>query len=400
MKTIDETNWKGKKALIRVDFNVPLDKSNRVLDATRIEATMPTLEHILEQNGSLILMSHMGRPKGSYNEALSLRHIIPELEKRLSREVQFSSDCVGKEARDKARHLKNGEVLLLENLRFHPEETSADAQFASELASLGDIYVNDAFGACHRRHASVTEVPKYFREKYGGQLLELEMERLDLLVEKPQSPVTVILGGAKVIDKIGTIGAMLEKADNILIGGAMAYSFIKAQGGEVGDSPVQVDQVETARWLLNRSKRHRARIYLPEDSVVEDTNHPGSTKVVSSKEIEPGYSGGDIGPGARKTFRDIITASQTIFWNGPMGIFEKEPFQEGTREIAEAIADATEDGAYSVAGGGDTSAAITRFFLQGVFHHVSTGGGALLEYIQKGELPGIEAVSVRKEMIF
>lgn len=401
MRTIDETNWKGKKALIRVDFNVPLDDQHRIMDVTRIEAAMPTLEHILEQNGAIILMSHLGRPEGKYNEDLSLKHLVPELKKRLNREVKFAPDCRGKEAQDSARHLKNGEVLLLENLRFHSEEKEGDAQFSRELASLGDAYVNDAFGACHRTDASITEVPKYFKEKFGGQLLELEMEKIDLLLEKPKSPVTVVLGGAKVSDKINTIEALLEKADNILIGGGMAYTFIKAQEGNIGDSLIEEDKVQVAKLLLNRSKRHNVRIYLPEDSVVaKDINDSESTKIVQSKNIEQGYMGCDIGPEARKTFKEVIAESNTIFWNGPMGIFEKEAFQEGTKEIAEAIADATERDAYTMAGGGDTAVAITKFFVQGSFWHVSTGGGALLEYLEKRELPGIEAISVRSEMIF
>lgn len=400
MKTIDETNWKGKKALIRVDFNVPLDNQHRVMDHTRIEGAMPTLEHVLDQQGSIILMSHLGRPKGEYDENMSLKHLVPELERRLNKSVKFASDCIGKDAHDKARHLKNGEVLLLENLRFHAGEREGSATFAGELASLGDAYINDAFGASHRRHASITEVPKYFKEKFGGELLELEMEKIDLLLEKPKAPVTIVLGGAKISDKIGTIEALLDKADHILIGGGMAYTFIKAQEGNIGNSLVEEDKVDVARWLLNKSKRSKARIILPMDSVISKNTDDGNTKVVASREIADGFMGGDIGPETRRIFTDIIGESNTIFWNGPLGIFEKEHFHEGTRTIAQAIADATGRDAYTMIGGGDTTASITRFFLQGAFWHVSTGGGALLEYLEKRELPGIEAISVRSEMIF
>ncbi|ELR68362.1 Phosphoglycerate kinase [Fulvivirga imtechensis AK7] len=399
MKTIDEINWKGKKALIRVDFNVPLDDQHRILDHTRIEGAMPTLEHILDQQGSIILMSHLGRPKGKYDEDLSLKHVVQELEKRLNRSVKFAPDCIGKEAQDKARHLKNGEVLLLENLRFHAGEREGSAAFAGELASLGDAYVNDAFGASHRRHASITEVPKYFREKFGGELLELEMEKIDLLLEKPKAPVTIILGGAKITDKIGTIEALLDKANYILIGGGMAYTFIKAQEGQIGKSLVDENQLEVARWLLNKSKRSKARIVLPVDSVISKSAEDPKTRVVASREIEDDFMGGDIGPETRRIFTEIIARSNTIFWNGPLGIFEKEHFQEGTQTIAQAIADATGRDAYTLVGGGDTTASITRFFLQGSFWHVSTGGGALLEYMEKRELPGIDAVSVPSETV-
>lgn len=401
MNTIDQTNWKGKKALIRVDLNVPMNGQNRIQDYTRIEGTMPTIEHILEQDGAVILMSHMGRPEGKYDEALSLKHLVPELEKRLNREVKFAPDCIGKEAQDLARHLKNGEVLLLENLRFHREEQEANPQFAAALASLGDEYVNDAFGASHRVHASVTEVPKYFHEKFAGELIDFELEKIDLLLQKPKEPVTIVLGGSKITDKIEMIDALLDKASHILIGGAMAYTFIKAQEREVGDSAVEEDKLKDARWLLNKAKRNKTTIVLPEDSVVTgDISGTVETKVADSGNIEKGMKGCDIGPKARETFSQIIAQSGTVIWNGPMGIFEKEGCEEGTKVIAQAIADATDRDAYTMVGGGDTTSAVTKFFLQGSYWHISTGGGALLAYLKARALPGLHALDVSKDFVF
>lgn len=401
MNTIDQTNWKGKKALIRVDLNVPLNGQHRIMDHTRIEGTMPTIEHILEQDGAVILMSHLGRPEGAYHEDFSLKHLIPELEKRLNREVKFAPDCIGKEAQDLARHLRNGEVLLLENLRFHREEQEGNPMFAGALASLGDMYVNDAFGVCHRAHASITEVPKYFHEKFVGELIDLELEKIDLLLEKPKAPVTVVLGGAKIADKIEMIDALIDKADQILIGGAMAYTFIKAQEGDVGDSLVEEDKLKEARWLLNKARRHRTTIVLPEDSIISgDLSGTRDTAISESRSIEKGMRGCDIGPRARKNFTEIIDESGTIIWNGPMGVFENEACEEGTKDIAQAIADATNRDAYTLVGGGDTTAAITKFFLQGSYWHVSTGGGSLLAYMKDKALPGLHALEVTNEYVF
>ncbi len=395
MATIKDYNFKGKKALIRVDFNVPLDKETQeITDDTRIKAALPTINHVLENGGSVILMSHLGRPKDASDAKYSLRHIIPRIEKLLGKKIDFADDCVGKEAKEKSDNLKAGEVLLLENVRFHKQETAGTEEFAKQLASFGDCYINDAFGTAHRAHASTTQIAKFFpHDKMFGFLLENEIKSVDKVLNSNQKPLTAIVGGAKVSSKINIIKELIEKADNIIVGGGMAYTFVKAQGGKVGNSLVEDDFLDTAKEILELAKKRNVNLYIPVDSIIADKfSNEANIDEVAIDEIPDGWMGLDIGAKSSEECRKIILESKLILWNGPMGVFEMENFQKGTKDVAEAIVEATKNGAYSLIGGGDSVAAINQFGFADDVSYVSTGGGAMLEYLEGIELPGIKAI--------
>ncbi len=399
MKDID---FKGKKALVRVDFNVPLDEGGNITDDTRIRAALPTIRHILDQGGAVILLSHLGRPQkkrkadGSIDvERFTLRHIVGHLSELLGREVQFCPEPVGEQARQMAAALQPGEVLLLENTRFEPGEEKGDEALARQWAELADVYVNDAFGTAHRAHASTATVAKFFPKgaKTMGFLMQAEVENANKVLHSPERPLTAIVGGAKVSDKILLLERLLDFVDNLLIGGGMAYTFIKSQGGQVGNSLVEEDRLELARQLLAKAKEKGVRMLLPVDSVIADRfAADAQTKVARSDAIPDGWMGLDIGPDAIAAFSAVIMDSKTILWNGPMGVFEMEPFAKGTKAIAEAVARATGQGAFSLVGGGDSVAAVTRMGLADKVSFVSTGGGAMLEFLEGKTLPGIAAL--------
>ncbi|HLR50955.1 MAG TPA: phosphoglycerate kinase [Candidatus Sphingobacterium stercoripullorum] len=395
MKTIDAINFNGKKALVRVDFNVPLDDNFNISDDTRIQGAAPTLKKILNDGGSLILMSHLGRPKGRPSNEFSLQHIVEHLSKVLGVTVKFATDCIGEEAEKAASELQAGEVLLLENLRFHAEEENGDEAFAKELSKLGDVYVNDAFGTAHRAHASTSVVAKFFPEsKYFGYLMASELQNAEKVLNAPERPFTAIMGGAKVSDKLELIDALLDKVDNLIIGGGMAYTFVKAKGGEIGDSLVEMDKLDLARELEKKAKEKGVNLVLPTDSQIADRfandaavyNGPNNT-------IPADKMGLDIGEDSSVAFAKVISESKTILWNGPMGVFEMDTFAKGTKAVADAIVAATEKGAFSLIGGGDSAAAIAKFGLSKQVSYVSTGGGALLEYMEGKELPGVKAIT-------
>ena len=395
MENFASHNFKGEKALIRVDFNVPLDDNFIITDDTRMSAAVPTIKKVLSDGGSVILMSHFGRPKGGPEDKFSLKHLLPHLEQLLGVPVKFAEDSMGTIATNAANDLKPGEVLLLENLRFHKEEEKGDKHFAEQLSKLGDVYVNDAFGTAHRAHASTAIIAQFFNsdKKMFGLLMNGEVESAEKVLHKNEKPFTAILGGAKVSDKILIIENLLNTANNLIIGGGMAYTFLKALGKEIGSSLCETDKLDLAKELLSKAKAKNVVIYLPEDSVVADKfAADANTKVVNNDHIETGWMGLDIGSETIKTFRKVILDSRTILWNGPMGVFEMEKFQEGTKAIAEAVADATEKGAFSLVGGGDSVAAVNKFHLAQKVSYVSTGGGALLEYFEGKDLPGIAAV--------
>ncbi len=394
MKNIDNYDFSGKKILVRVDFNVPLDENHHITDDTRIRAALPTIKRILEGGGSPILMSHLGRPKDAYEEKFSLKHIVPHLSGLLGREVKFAADCIGPETEKMARELKPGEAMLLENLRFHAEEKKGDEGFAAQLAKLADVYVNDAFGTAHRAHASTTIVAKFFPEdKMFGYLIENELKNMDKVLHNPEHPFTAIMGGAKVSDKILIIENLLERVDNLVIGGGMVYTFVKAQGGKIGNSLVEEDKLDLALRLLNVAREKNVRVYLPVDNVIADAfSNDANTKVTPVDKIPDGWMGLDAGPETIKTVREVIMNSKTILWNGPMGVFEMEKFAEGTKQVALAIADATAAGAFSLVGGGDSVAAVNKYNLKDKMGYVSTGGGAMMEYMEGKELPGIKAI--------
>ena len=393
MKTIKDFNFKNKKALIRVDFNVPLNENLEVTDTTRIEAAKPTIIKILEDGGSAILMSHLGRPKG-VEEKFSLKHIIKSVSNVLGVHVKFVENCIGEEAEKAAAELQNGEILLLENLRFHPEEKAGDVDFAEKLSKLGDIYVNDAFGTAHRAHASTTVVAQFFPEnKCFGLLLAKEIESLNTVLNNSKKPVTAIIGGAKVSSKIDVISNIMDKVDHIIIGGGMAYTFIKVKGGKIGDSICENDKMDVAQDILNLAKQKNTKIHLPIDVIAADSFSPDAkTQVCDIYDIPDGWQGLDSGPKTNIAFTYIIAASKTILWNGPIGVFEMEKFAKGTIEMGNAIADATADGAFSLVGGGDSVAAVKQFGLADKVSYVSTGGGAMLEMLEGKSLPGIEAI--------
>ncbi len=393
MKTINDFNFQDKKALIRVDFNVPLNDNFEVTDATRIVSAKPTIIKILEDGGSCILMSHLGRPKGVQDE-FSLHHIENTVEDIFGVEVKIAKDCIGEEVQAMADALEPGEILLLENLRFHEEEKKGNIDFAEQLSKLGDIYVNDAFGTAHRAHASTTIVAQFFPEsKCFGHLLAKEIESIDKVLNNNEKPVLAVLGGAKVSSKISIIENLLDKIDNLVIGGGMAYTFAKAKGGTVGSSLVEEDYLETARKVMAQADAKGVRILIPEDSVIADGfSNEANIKECATGEIPEGWMGLDIGKEATNHYRKCIEESKTILWNGPMGVFEFENFSEGTKQAAYAVVAATERGAYSLVGGGDSVAAVNKFNLKEHVSYVSTGGGALLELIEGKQLPGVVAI--------
>ncbi len=392
MKTIDDFNFQDKTALVRVDFNVPL-KDGKVTDATRIRRAKPTIDKIMNDGGKAVLMSHLGRPKGP-DPKYSLRQIVDTVAEILGRKVHFSDQIVGPEAEAKARALRPGEILLLENLRFDPREKKGDPEFAAQLANLGDIYVNDAFGTAHRAHASTAVVARYFPgRKAAGYLLANEVNTIKKVLEQARRPFTAIIGGAKVSSKIGMIENLLNKVDNLVIVGGMAYTFLKALGKETGQSLVEDDYVDTAKKIIKKAREKNIRLILPVDVVVADRFAPdAAAKVVSAVHIPPDWMGLDIGPETAKKIAEVLKNSKTIIWNGPAGVFEWDRFAEGTRKIAEAVAEATANGAFSLVGGGDSVAAIEKYGLADRISYISTGGGAMLEMLEGKELPGVKAL--------
>jgi len=395
MQTIDNFNFKDKKALIRVDFNVPFDSNYQITDTNRIDATLPTIRKILNDGGSVILMSHLGRPKEGPEEKFSLKHLLPYLSEKLKLTVKFGDDCIGQSAKDLAAGLKPGEVLLLENLRFYKEEEKGDEAFAQKLASLGDIYVNDAFGTAHRAHASTAIIANYFPQaKCFGYVMAEEIIHLDKVLKEAKHPFTAILGGAKVSGKIEVISHLMDKVDNLIIGGGMMFTFIKAIGGEVGNSLVEDELLEISRNIVEGAKTMGVNLYLPVDAIIADAfSNDANIKTCNAYDIPDTWMGLDIGPNTLQKFEHVIEQSSTILWNGPMGVFEMNNFEEGTKKIAEAIAKATENGAFSLVGGGDSVAAINKYELADKISYVSTGGGAMLEYIEGKELPGVKAIN-------
>jgi len=391
---MDTFSFAGKKALIRVDFNVPLDAELHITDDTRIRAALPTIQKILKDGGAVILMSHLGRPKNGSEDKFSLKHLLKHLSALIGVDVNFAVDCVGEAASEAAKSLQMGQVLLLENLRFHKEETEGSRAFSKQLAQLGDVYVNDAFGTAHRAHASTTVVADFFPEnKMFGYLLAREIESIDKVLNNSQRPVTAVMGGAKVSSKISIISNLLNSVDHIMIGGGMSYTFVKAMGGKVGNSLVEDDYLETAIKILTDAEAKGVKIHLPEDTIAGDAfDNNANKQTCDTNAIPDGWMGLDIGPKTEKTYDAVLQSSKTILWNGPMGVFEMESFQDGTKTVALAIAHATERGAFSLVGGGDSVAAINKFNLADEVSYVSTGGGALLEYMEGTELPGIKAI--------
>ena len=393
MKTANDINFLNKKALIRVDFNVPLDDLYHVTDTTRIEAAAATINKILKDGGSVILMSHLGRPKG-VEQKYSLRHIISACNEILKTEIIFCEDCVGEIAENASANLKPGQILLLENLRFHAEEEAGDVNFAKKLANLGDVYVNDAFGTAHRAHASTTIIAQFFPEnKCFGLLLAKEIESLEKVLKNSQKLVTAVLGGSKVSSKITVIENILDKVDHLIIGGGMTFTFVKALGGKIGDSICEDDKQELALEILRLAKEKNVEIHLPVDVVAADAfANDAHTKIVDVSEIPNGWQGLDAGPKSLENFKKVILASKTILWNGPLGVFEMENFANGTIQLGNFIAEATENGCFSLVGGGDSVAAVKQFDLEDKMSYVSTGGGAMLEMLEGKVLPGIEAL--------
>jgi phosphoglycerate kinase len=396
MNTIDQFNFKDTKALVRVDFNVPLDKDFNITDDKRMRAALPTITKILNDGGSVVLMSHLGRPKGGPDQKNSLKHILGDLSRMLDLEVKFADDCIGEEAVNKSKNLVPGEVLLLENLRFYPEEEQGDRVFAEKLSKLGDVYVNDAFGTAHRAHASTSIIASFFPDKkYFGYLMAEELKNAEKVNVGAVKPFTAIMGGAKVSDKILLIESLLDKVDNLIIGGGMAYTFAKAQGGEIGTSLLEADRMELCLQLLEKAKAKGVNLILPLDTVIADKfDNDAQKDTVDTGKIPSDWMGLDIGPKTVALFSEVIKGSKTLLWNGPMGVFEMANFEQGTRAIAEAVVAATkENGAFSLIGGGDSAAAIAKFNMEDQVSYVSTGGGALLEYMEGKELPGVKAIN-------
>lgn len=394
MITIDSYNFAGKKAIMRVDFNVPLNAEQKVSDDTRIRAAIPSIKKILSDGGSVILMSHLGRPKEGPEEKYSLKHVLSNLSDQLGIKVKFAGDCIGEETLNLKKNLQKGEVLLLENLRFYKEETKGDEEFAKKLAEGADVYVNDAFGTAHRAHASTTIIAKFFpNDKVFGYLIDNELMAMDKVLKSGEKPLTAIMGGAKVSDKILVIENLLDKVDNLIIGGGMTYTFIKAQGGEIGNSLCEEDKLDMALELIEKAKAKGVNLILPVDQVLADKfDNEANTKLASIMEGEQGWMGLDIGEKSIKLLTETIMNSKTILWNGPMGVFEMTNFQKGTVAIAKALAEASKKGSFSLVGGGDSVAAVNKFGLADKVSYVSTGGGAMLEYIEGKKLPGIEAI--------
>lgn len=392
--TIDHLQLKGKKVLVRVDFNVPIDENLNITDDTRIRASLPTIQKIIQEGGIAILMSHLGRPKGKVNHKYSLKPVAQRLSHLLNKEVKFANDCIGEDVKKLVNSLQSGDVILLENLRFHEEEEKNDDNFARELAALGDIYINDAFGSAHRAHSSTEGVTKYFKENAAGYLMQKELEYLSKAVGNPERPYTAILGGAKISGKIDVINNLMNKVDNLLIGGGMAFTFFKAQGLEIGKSLLEEDRIEMAKEILQKAKLNNINLYLPVDVVIADSfDNSAKTEIVEVNNIKPDWQGLDIGPKTIELFKSIILKSKTVVWNGPMGVFEMDNFAKGTFEIAKALAEATQNGVTTIVGGGDSAAAITKIGLEDKVSHVSTGGGASLEFLEGKTLPGVAALT-------
>lgn len=395
MKTIKDFVFKNKKALVRVDFNVPQDENLVVTDNTRITAVKPTVDKILADGGSVILMTHLGRPKGEVNDKYSLRHVLSEVSKALGKDVKFVDESVGEKAEEAANALQPGEILLLENLRFHNEEEKGDPAFAEKLSKLGDAYVNDAFGTAHRAHASTAVIAQFFPStKFFGLLMEKELVAIDKVLKAGEKPVTAILGGSKVSTKITIIENILPAVDNLIIGGGMSFTFIKALGGKIGKSIVEDDKMSLALEILEKAKQHNVKVYLPTDSVIaDDFNNEAERKVVDIREIPEDWQGLDAGPKSREIFNDVLLNSRTILWNGPIGVFEMSNFAAGTIALGESIAEATKLGAFSLVGGGDSVAFVKQFGYSDKVSYVSTGGGAMLESLEGLELPGVAAIN-------
>lgn len=394
MLSLDTYSFAGQKALVRVDFNVPLNDAFQVTDATRINAAIPTIQKIIQSGGAVILMSHLGRPKSGPEDKFSLQHIVTELSQKLGREVKFASDCIGPIAETACKHLQPGDVLLLENLRFYKEEEKGDEEFARKLSLLGDIYINDAFGTAHREHASTAVIAKFFPEKkMFGYVMRGEIEAIDKVMLNPARPLTALMGGAKVSSKIAIIENILGKVNHLILGGGMTFTFIKALGGKIGASLVEDEQLELALQLLEKAKALGVHIHLPVDALCADKfSADANTQICDVRNIPDGWMGLDIGPETLKDFQRVIQQSGTILWNGPVGVFEMDAFAEGTRAIANSIADATKNGCFTLVGGGDSVAAANQFGVADKVSYVSTGGGALLEYIEGIELPGVKAI--------
>ena len=395
MAVIDKYNFSGKRALIRVDFNVPMNKATlTVTDNTRIKAAIPTIKKVIHAGGSVVLMSHMGRPKLGAEPEYSLENIVSEIEKELGQDVIFSGDCIGNKAFEITSELKPGNVVLLENLRFYPQEKAGDKSFAEKLAKHGDLYINDAFGTAHRAHASTTVVAEFFpNDKMFGYLIEREIVSVDKVLNSSEKPLTAIVGGAKVSSKITIINKLIDKVDNLIIGGGMAYTFAKAKGGTVGNSLIEDDFLEMAKAIMSNAKAKGVTILIPIDTVIADSfSNDASIKSCSTDSIPDGWMGLDIAEESITKFKRVVLDSKLILWNGPMGVFEMENFQKGTKEIALAVAEATQNGAFSLIGGGDSVAAVNKFNLADKVSHVSTGGGAMLEYLEGKTLPGIAAI--------
>lgn len=395
MKTIEDLNFSGKKTLVRVDFNVPLDENFNITDDNRIQGAKPTIQKILKDGGSVILMSHLGRPKDGPVDKYSLKHIVNHLSSELGVEVQFADDCIGDQAMAKSAALQPGQVLLLENLRFYKEEEKGDVGFAEKLSKLGSVYVNDAFGTAHRAHASTAIIAQFFPEaKYAGALMAAEINNAEKVLNNPQRPFTAIMGGAKVSDKIQLIEALLDKVDNLIVGGGMAYTFVKAAGGEIGQSLVELDKLDLANELVAKAEEKGVNLVLPTDAQIADGfSNDANTYDGPNNEIPADKEGLDIGPDSSSHFADVIGASNTLLWNGPMGVFEFDTFAKGTKAVADAIVAATERGAFSLIGGGDSAAAVSKFGMTEHVSYVSTGGGALLEYMEGKVLPGVQALN-------
>jgi len=395
MKTIDKQNFKGKKVLIRVDFNVPLDHNRQIADETRIRESIPTIRKVLDDGAAVILMSHLGRPRGGVEEDYSLTPIVPLLSKLLHTNITFTRDLFGPKTKKIADKLKPGDIILLENLRFYPEEENGDENFAKELASLADVYINDAFATSHREHCSIAIVPKFFpKNKYIGLLLAKELKNLDKILNNGNTPFTAIIGGAKVSTKISIIKSLLNKVDNIIIGGGMAFTFIKALGGNIGNSLVENNRIEDAREMVQEMMLKGVNLYLPTDAIIADNfSNEANIKICPIDKIENGWMGMDIGEKSCRRFAEIINKSQKILWNGPMGVYEMSNFKQGTKAIAIAVASATISGSYSLIGGGDSVAAVNKYNLADQISYVSTGGGAMLEYVEGRELPGVKALN-------
>ena len=393
MQTIDSYNFSDKKAIIRVDFNVPLNEQFEITDDTRIRAALPTIKKVLEGNGSAILMSHLGRPKGK-DEKFSLKHIVAHLSKSIGVEVKFADDCIGESARTMAAELKPGEVLLLENLRYYDEEKKGDEGFAKKLADLADLWINDAFGTAHRAHASTAVIAKFFPEaKMFGYVMEGELSSVDKVLKDTKRPLTAIMGGAKVSSKIEIIKTLMSKVDHLIIGGGMTYTFVKAMGGTIGNSLVEDDKLETAKEILQKAKENNVKLHLASDALIaDDFSNEANTQTCDVNAIPEGWMGLDVAEETIESFKKVIEESKTILWNGPVGVFEMDTFAKGTKAIADAIVTATEKGAFSLIGGGDSVAAINKYGLADKVSYVSTGGGALLEYIEGKELPGVKAI--------